>query len=292
MSTPVVDAHAHVFRPASVSPRGTDALAPAERDAPVDRYREHLRSAGIDHAVLVPLDAHDDYVAECVASDPVTFRGIAVASEAELGLRGGNPIDALRRRRERFGFDGVRLLWLGEPGRALAESPVMPLLTHMEETGLILWSYLPPDQAQFLDELGRLLPGLRVVLNHMGFTPADMRVDEHARPWFRHGLTSETVSRVLALARYPGMHLMFSGQYALSHAPYPYEDIRLDAARLVDAFGPQRTLWGSDSPWIDDEPGYLATSRLVEIALPGLSAHDRAAVMGGTAATLFDLPRS
>jgi hypothetical protein len=30
----IVDAHVHVFRPADVSPRGIDALAPAQRDAP------------------------------------------------------------------------------------------------------------------------------------------------------------------------------------------------------------------------------------------------------------------
>jgi predicted TIM-barrel fold metal-dependent hydrolase len=84
----IIDAHAHIFRPAAVFPRGVDQLAPAERDAPVEDLLELMARNGVDAAVLVPLDAHDDYVAQVLAEYPKTFAAIAVATSAELGVGG------------------------------------------------------------------------------------------------------------------------------------------------------------------------------------------------------------
>jgi predicted TIM-barrel fold metal-dependent hydrolase len=59
----IIDVHAHVFRPAAISSRGVDELVPADRDAPVEDLLGLMAGSGVDAAVLVPLDAHDDYVA-------------------------------------------------------------------------------------------------------------------------------------------------------------------------------------------------------------------------------------
>ncbi|MDQ5818710.1 MAG: hypothetical protein M3334_10080, partial [Actinomycetota bacterium] len=110
----IIDAHAHVFRPAAVSSRGVDQLAPAERDAPVEDLLELMGRNGVDAAVLVPLDAHDDYVAQVLAEYPKTFAAIAVASSDELQVGGTRGLESLRARRDRFGFHGLRTQWLGE----------------------------------------------------------------------------------------------------------------------------------------------------------------------------------
>ena len=102
----IIDAHAHVFRPAAISPRGVDELAPADRDAPVEDLLELMAGSGVDAAVLVPLDAHDDYVARVLADHPNTFAAIAVAAPAELRAGGARGVESLRARRDRFGFHG------------------------------------------------------------------------------------------------------------------------------------------------------------------------------------------
>lgn len=287
--TVIVDAHAHVFDTADRSPRGVDDLVPAERTAPIAEYRRRLDDIGATHAILVPLDAHDDYVAACVTAEPERYRGVLVCGPEELGRAAADPVTALRRRLERFPASAVRTMWLGEPGMSLADSPALPMLRAAAEAGLVLWSYLPPDQAPFLDELPRLVPDLRVVLNHFGFTPHDMHVDADARPWFAKGLTPEAIDRVERLAAHPGIHLMYSGQYALSHGVPPYADIADATRRLFDAYGAERTIWGSDFPWIDTAPGYEATFRLVADTLGDLSPAERAMVTGGTVARLFDI---
>jgi predicted TIM-barrel fold metal-dependent hydrolase len=287
--TLIVDAHAHVFDTAARSPRGVDELVPAERSATIAEFRRRLDAIGATHAVLVPLDAHDDYVAACVAVEPERFRGVLVCGPDELGRTDADPVDALNRRLERFPATAVRTMWLGEPGTSLADSPALPMLRAAANAGLVLWSYLPPDQAPFLDELPRLVPDLRVVLNHFGFTPHGMQVDDAGRPWFAEGLTTEALERVERLAAHPGAHLMYSGQYALSHGVPPYADIADATRRLFDAYGAERTIWGSDFPWIDTAPGYEAAFRLVADTLGDLSSAERAMVTGGTIARLLDI---
>ena len=285
--TGIVDAHAHVFRPASVSPRGTDDLAPAERDAPVEDLLARMEDAGVAAAVLVALDGSDGYVAEVLERYPHRFAAVAVATRAELGTGGVDPVAALRARRGRWPFGAVRTSWLGEPGRSVVDSPFLPVLRFMAREQLPLWSYLPPEQLPLLVDLVGLLPDLPVVLNHLGFCPQDMWIDEYRRPRFDDPFSESLVAQLERLADAPGVHVLVSGQYALSAAEPPYADLFPVTRRLAGAYGAQRLLWGSDHPWPSDVPGYRQLPGLVRAALPELDAADTARVLGGTACGLF-----
>ncbi|WP_378144120.1 amidohydrolase family protein [Cnuibacter sp. UC19_7] len=290
-----VDAHAHVFRPAAVSPRGSDELAPHDRDAPVEGFTAELERHGVDRAVLVPLDEHDDYVRECLASDPVRFAAVAVSSDAERGRARGRHAesvsDALDRRRAGFRFGGLRTTWLGEPGQDIRDSPALPMLRWCADQGVVLWAYLPPDQFPLVDAVARELPDLAIALNHFGFSPADMRVDAHGRPWFASRLPDERVDAVCALAAHPRMHVLVSGHYAVSQEDAPYSDLRGPTTRYLEAYGADRVMWGSDMPWPAAAPGYGALLDAIGSALDeaGSSAAERELVLGGTASRLFAL---
>ena len=283
----IVDGHVHVFDTADRVARDVDALVPAQRSATSADLVERLHTTGVDGAVLVPLDPHDEPVRSALQAMPEAVAAVAVASEAEQGRAAVDPVTAVRRRHEDFPFRALRTMWLGEPGRTLRDSPMWPVLQWLATEDIALWSYLPPDQAPHLAELGRLLPDLAVVLNHLGFAPHEMRVDDHARPRFDSGLPAGEVDRVHALAGHPRFHLMFSGHYALSAFDRPYRDLHDAGQRLVDAFSPARTLWASDWPWIDTVPGYPEVLASVDTALPGLSATERADILGGTVTRLL-----
>ncbi|MGH3144223.1 MAG: amidohydrolase family protein, partial [Rubrobacter sp.] len=246
-----------------------------------------MAGSGVDAVVLVPLDAHDDYVARVLAEHPDTFAAIAVATPAELRAGGTGGVDSLRARRKRFGFHGLRVQWLGEPGRPVSDSPALPILRYLAEQGLVLWTYLPPDQLPLLPEVVRELPGLRAVLNHLGFCPHDMGIDEHRRPRFDDPFPESTVQQVLRLSEAGNVHLMVSGQYALSTQEPPYPDLFRVTRRFAEAFGPQRLLWASDYPWTRDMPGYRALLDTVPATLPDLDPTGLARVLGGTARNLF-----
>ena len=283
----VIDAHAHVFRPAATSLRGVDELAPAGRDAPVEDLLGLMTENGVDAAVLVPLDDHDDYIARVLADYPETFAAIAVASPAEPRAGSSSGVESLRARRDRFGFHGLRTQWLGEPGQPVKDSPALPILRYLAEQGLLLWTYLPPDQLPLLSGVVRELPELRVVLNHLGFCPHGMRIDQHRRPRFDDPFPESTVQQVLGLSEAGSVHLMVSGQYALSTQEPPYPDLFPVTRCFAEAFGPERLLWASDYPWTRDVPGYRTMLDLVSATLPDLDSASLARVRGGTARTLF-----
>jgi L-fuconolactonase len=284
----IVDGHAHVFRRADELPRAVDALAPAEREAPVEDLLARMGDAGVERAVLVPLATDDEAVAAALRDHPGRFAAVTVADAAVQGREPGvDPVTALERRREGFPFHGVRTQWLGEPGAPLTASPMLPALRHMAETGLVLWTYLTRDQLGLLAELPATVPDLPVVLNHLGFCPHEMRVDEHGRPRFDDPFPPGSLDPVLRLAGHPAVRVMLSGQYALSAEAPPYRDLDPIVRALCDAFGPARLLWASDYPWTRDVPGYGALLGLAEQALPGLSDEELGAIHGGTALELF-----
>jgi L-fuconolactonase len=284
----IVDAHAHVFRPADVLPRAVDALAPAGRDAPVVDLLEVMRHAGVDRAVLVPLATEDDYVAATLRAHPGRFAAVAVADAATQGRSHGvDPVATLERRRDRFPFHAVRTQWLGDPHTPLSESPMLATLRHMAATGLLLWTYPTRDQLGLLERLPETVPDLRIVLNHLGFCPHAMYVDRHGRPAFDDPFPPGSLEPVVRLARHGTTYLMFSGQYALSREDPPYRDLAGVLRRLADAFGLHRMMWASDYPWTRDVPGYATLLTLAEQTFADASARELAALHGGVALELF-----
>ncbi|MBO0878735.1 MAG: amidohydrolase family protein, partial [Pseudonocardia sp.] len=266
----MIDGHAHVFGAAGSTGRSVHELTPPDRTAPVEELLGLMAGAGVSHAVLVPVDTADDVVADALARYPGRFAGVAVATDAELGRAGTDPVRALYARRARWPFAALRTGWLGDPARPVTDSPAMPMLRALAADGIVLWSYLPPDQLVLLERLVVALPELRVVLNHLGFCPHDMRVDEHRRPRFDDPFPDELVRRLERLADAPGVHVMVSGQYALSAAGPPYPDLFAVTRRLAAAYGPERLLWASDHPWPSRVPGYGVLPSLVDAALPDL----------------------
>jgi predicted TIM-barrel fold metal-dependent hydrolase len=278
-----IDGHLHVFLSQREDPeREVSELAPAGRKAPVELLIETMAAHGVDGAVLVPLGPERAYVARCLDTFPDHFVGVCVADESLHA-------DPARRLRERAaaGFLGVRMSRLGEPGRPLRESPVYPTLAAMAAEGLVLWQYAPPDQLPLLREAIELLPELTVCLNHLGFSPERMDVDEHGRPRLRTTLPPSTLPAVLELAALPHVHVMLSGLYGWSDEPYPYRDLTGVVQALYESYGAKRLLWASDFPWILEEPGYGAVLELPDRHLPNLTDAERADVFGGTVAQIF-----
>ena len=233
-------------------------------EAPVEDLLETMESHGVTHAVLVALTRDDEYVTECLRARPETFRAILVQDPARP-----DPTDVLQRRVEAAGAHGVRLFGLNaDPG----------LFTWLAAEDLKLWAYLhPTDYPQLVATLEEF-PELAVVLNHLALRPnGDVAVPPPSWP------------AVAELARFPNVHVMFSGQYAFSRDVYPYADL-IEYARMVyETYGAARMLWASDYPWPAQDPGYGRLLELVDHTFPDLTEAERADILGGTCARLFAL---
>ena len=87
-------------------------------------------------------------------------------------------------------------------------------------------------------ELIRRHPDTQIIVDHLGLVqPHEPPVP--AEPW-------ADLPQVLTLAAFPNVTMKITGACTLSHRPFPYDDIWDPVCRMIDAFGIDRCLWGTD----------------------------------------------
>ena len=124
-------------------------------------------------------------------------------------------------------------------------------------------------------------PGTRLVIDHLGL-PQPRKPPAPAQPW-------ADLQKLLALAEFDNVVVKISGACTLSHEPFPYKDIWDPLARIFDAFGFNRCMWGTD--WTR-AVGVLTYEQGVEAfrVTDRLSNSDRAALMGETLRVVYNWP--
>jgi len=133
--------------------------------------------------------------------------------------------------------------------------------------------------AGILDEARALIerhPDTTIVIDHVGLPQGPRPNGEDA--W-------ADLPKLLSLAQYPNVVLKLSAACVLSDKPYPFDDIWDPMLKIIDAFGVERCMWGSD--WT------RVTSLTYQQALdafrltPRLSDSDRAMLLGGSLEKIY-----
>ncbi|MFM0046912.1 amidohydrolase family protein [Paraburkholderia metrosideri] len=221
-----VDTHAHVFQ------RGLP-LADSRRyapgyDATLDTYLQLLDTHDIGHAVLVQpsfLGIDNRYLLGALSRDTRRLRGVAVVapdvSEEELVELHGQ------------GITGIRLNLIDQPLPDLAAKSWTPLLERLSRLGWHVELHRNArDLAPMLDRL--LEAGVPVVVDHFG------------RPDPEKGIHDPGFKTLLGYGRTGRVWVKVSGAYrcALAGSDFVHEA----TSRLVEHFGAERLMWGSDWP--------------------------------------------
>ena len=213
---------------------------------------------------LLELAAADPYVRGVVGW--VNLRSPDVARELE-------PLAADPR------FVGVRHVVQDEPDpRFLLGADFVRGLRALPRFGLTYDLLLYPPQLPAAVELAALLPDQPFVLDHL------------AKPRVKTGEIAEWRRDIEALARHPNVCCKLSGLVTEAawrawkpsdFAPY------LDVA--IDAFGPERLMFGSDWPVCLVAAEYAEVAGLVRDRIAGLSPAEQELVWGGTAKRFYGL---
>ena len=130
-----------------------------------------------------------------------------------------------------------------------------------------------------LFELARRHPDTQVVIDHVGLVQPQ---EPPAPPE-----PFADLANVLSLAECDNVAIKISGACTLSHQPFPYPDIWDPLAKVFDAFGFDRCMWGTD--WtralniLTYEQG-VDSFRVTD----SLSDSERSALMGGTLAKIYN----
>ena len=241
-----------------------------------DQMVAAMDAVGVDAAILVSpfsLYAFDpSYALEVYAQHPDRFALIKPVNPADPAIE-----DVIGDWAATTGTVGVRIML----NRDLPTDPSDPGLNRILATAaryslavnLLAWGRLA--QAR---ELALRNPNTQIVIDHLGlqqpFAPPPPD-----QPFAQ-------LPAVLELATVPNVAIKITGACTLSHAPFPYPDIWEPLARIFDAFGLDRCIWGTD--WTR-AVALLTYAQAVDAfrVTDRLSDSDRAQLMGGTLSRVY-----
>jgi predicted TIM-barrel fold metal-dependent hydrolase len=223
-----VDAHAHVFKH-DLNFAGSRRYTP-EYDATCEDYLRHLDENGSTHGVLIQpsfLGTDNRFMLDCVSKNPDRLRAIAVVEpEASEGTL---------RELAAAGVVGIRLNLVGQNIPDFKVSPWPELLVRVSK---LAWHVQVHREARDLPQiLGPLLDaGVNVVVDHFGRYDETLGVDN---PGFHYLLSTAKTGKVW---------VKLSAPYRNGSGPEGAAMARKAARQLLDSFGPERLVWGSDWP--------------------------------------------
>jgi predicted TIM-barrel fold metal-dependent hydrolase len=269
----ILDSQVHVW-PADHPDRRLDEEF---RHRPPYTYEALLAAmdqASVDGVILVPpsFDAdRNDYALEAAGKHPGRF-----AVMGRVALQAGAARATLTRWKEQPGMLGVRLTFHRDKDRPWltdgtadwfwpeAERYDIPVMVHA------------PERIAVVHDIARRHPGLTIIYDHMGFARETM-----------DGLAMPRVEELIPLAALPNVFVKVSALPCYSTGPYPFKNLREPLRRVIDAFGPGRSFWGSDITRVPKSCSYREVVTHFTEELDFLSDHELEWIMGkGLAACL------
>jgi L-fuconolactonase len=229
-----------------------------------------------------------------VAEETPELLALAAAEPLIAGVVGWVPLDSpevadrLAALRSLPGGDtlvGVRHQVQGEPDPWwLARPEVRAGLTALGASGLAYDLLVTAEQLPAAVDTVRALPEVRFVLDHAGNPPVDTGpVDTGAGAAWRNAIAE--------LARADNVVVKLSGLVTRAYPKrVPADLLRSWAATLLEEFGPDRMMFGSDWPVCTLSASYDEVLAVALDTVAGLSAAERQAVFAGTATQTYRLP--
>ena len=272
---PIIDSQVHAYaantpeRPWNTTPNWPDSVNGEEMVAAMD-------SVGVDGAIFVnafSMYQYDSSFAEEVQrAHPGKFGLVKPVDPSDPAVA-----DVISDWKKTPGTVGLRVRLTHGLERA-ADDPGLDVILHEAvrhnfPINLLSWGKLDVGAA-LIDRH----PNVQFVLDHLGLLqPHDPPAPPE--PW-------ADLPKVLDLAKRPNAVIKVSGACTLSREPFPFLDIWDPLARVFDAWGMDRCLWGTDWTRAHAVVNYeqaVEPFRLTD----RLSDSDRAMLMGGACAKIY-----
>ena len=213
-----------------------DAQLHARDDREVESHVAAMAAAGVDAAVLVqtvPQGYDNAFLLQTAAAHRGRFAVVGVLDPLVPDVED----DVAAFRETPFAL-GLRIVALSDErlGRLRARG-YDRLLAAAERVDLPVFVYAPRN-LDVVEALAERHPELLLVLDHIGL-PQPPVLAAAEDPWV-------DFAQVLRLARLRNVALKCTALPTLSRVAYPFADLWPALHRLVDAYGPERLMWGTD----------------------------------------------
>ena len=273
-----IDAHSHIWtRDVAKYPltgkQTVDDLKPGSFTA--EELLELAGKNGVGRVVLIqhrPYHGYDNsYVTDSIAKFPGRFSGVACmeADQAhpetemdrlfQLGIRGF---------RIRQG-EGGKELWKDSTG-------MCAMWAHAAKQGSSICPLITPENLGQVHDMCTKSPDTRVVIDHF------------ARVGITGTIDPAQLKALTDLSKHKQIHVKISAYYALGAKKPPHTELLPMIHQLIEAYGTERLMWGSDSPYQIVEPNTYADSlQLLTTYCRLLTPAQRTQLLSGTAEKVF-----
>lgn len=271
------------------TPAGWEAiLAEQAIAAKVELAREAMDAVGVDGALVV---AGDPFILGCVTRYPDRFRGVVTfvdpsTDDRVAAARAAARPEIVAGRALIADFRDASL----KPSFAAGEFDA--LFAAADEARLPMF-VSTHGHAGALAPIAERHPELTLIVDHLGLSQSPVS-PPRADPW-------DALPDLIALARYPNVHVKLCGLPVLSREAYPFADTRPYLTQVIDAFTPDRLMWASDytrlrlarvtAGWLGRERGRLFSEARDQLLYDDrLDGAAKRSIMGGTLRRVLGWP--
>ncbi|MBV8600964.1 MAG: amidohydrolase family protein [Candidatus Eremiobacteraeota bacterium] len=278
----IVDAHHHLWRyKPGFKPwlEAREQMAPLRRDFLGDELDALARENGVDRTVIVQAgDNLEDTAFMVESARRHRFIGGVVgwaplddprATERALDAYAGEP--------EVKGFRHM-IIWEPDPDWLVRPS-VLESLALVAERGYT-WDSTATivRHLEHANTVSERIPALKHVIDHLG------------KPAAAEGIWEPWASLMKRAAQHPNVYVKLSGILNVATLSNPTKaQLQPYVDYVIETFGPRRVMIGSNWPVSNLGADYKTTWAQTVAMLDGLSATERAAVMGETATGFYGL---
>ncbi len=272
---PIIDSQVHVYA-ANTPERPWHSVPNWPAHVTGDEMVAAMDAVGVDGAIFISafsMYQYDaSYAVEVQQAHPGRFGLVKPVDPLDPAVA-----DVIADWKNTPGTVGIRIMMTREAGRAPDDSGLDLILReavrHDVPVNMLCWDNVDAGIA-VVDRH----PDTRFIIDHLGILQP--RTPPAApEPW-------ADLPKVLDLASRPNAVIKVSGACTLSHEPFPFPDIWDPLARVFDAWGLDRCLWGTDWTRAFAVVNYeqaVEPFRLTD----RLSESERATLMGGACANAY-----
>jgi len=276
----VIDAHQHFWQlsqPFDYRWLETPGLEPIRRDFLPEDLADRISKVGVDRTVFVQTqhNLEENRWVLSLAEQHDLIAGVV----GWVDLASDHCETELLEFKDHPKFVGVRHVTQDEPDDDFVIRPdVVRGLRVLEKHGVPFDLLFYEKHLKHAAVLAKMLPDLPMVINHL------------AKPQIKEGMTEDWSKNLQSAAQYPNMYCKLSGMITEADwKRWKPADLKPYVETALEAFGPERCMFGSDWPVCELAGSYQQVHDALREIIGELSTSELEQIFGRTAGRFYDL---
>lgn len=269
----ILDTHLHLVYPEKFSYPWLAGAPAINRPWPVENYFSEARGLGITGALHMEVDVADaDIVAETefVLTLPGIVGAIAACRPEGMGF-----VDQIEQLSSQAHVKGVRRILHQSPDELSQSDLFVENIRHLPDYDLSFDLCVRADQLPIGTMLAQRAPDVQFILDHCGVPDV---AGKGLDPWRAH---------ITEIAKLPNVAAKVSGIVAYARADWTTADLRPFVEHIIESFGWDRVVWGSDHPVVTLTGSLTRWVEATREIVKGASEDEQAKLWHGNAERIY-----